>query len=64
MPRKSIIAAGFVVLLLIIFGAVLIANFSGVKVVHSDSQIEFNTTPPISVNPNVKELKRCICGNK
>lgn len=56
MPRKSIIAAGFVVLLSIIFGAVLIANFSGVKVVHSDSQIEFNTTPPITVNPNVKSL--------
>lgn len=56
MPRKSIIAAGFVVLLSIIFGAVLIANFSGVKVVHSDSQIEFNSTPPITVNPNVKSL--------
>ena len=56
MPKKSIIAAGFVVLLSIIFGAVLIANFSGVKVVHSDSQIEFNTTPPITVNPNVKSL--------
>lgn len=56
MSRKSIIAAGFVVLLSIIFGAVLIANFSGVKVVHSDSQIEFNTTPPITVNPEVKSL--------
>ena len=56
MPRKSIIAAGFVVLLSIIFGAVLIANFSGVKVVHSDSQIEFKTTPPLTVNPNVKSL--------
>jgi serine protease Do len=56
MSRKSIIAAGFVVLLSIIFGAVLIANFSGVKVVHSDSQIEFNTTAPIKVNPEVKSL--------
>ncbi len=56
MPKKSIIAAGFVVLLSIIFGAVLIANFSGVKVVHSDSQIEFNTTPPITINPEVKSL--------
>lgn len=56
MSKKSIIAAGFVVLLSIIFGAVLIANFSGVKVVHSDSQIEFNSTPPITVNPNVKSL--------
>jgi serine protease Do len=56
MSKKSIIAAGFVVLLSIIFGAVLIANFSGVKVVHSDSQIEFSTTPPITVNPNVKSL--------
>lgn len=56
MPRKSIIAAGFVILLSIIFGAVLIANFSGVKVVHSDSQVEFVTTPPITVNANVKSL--------
>jgi serine protease Do len=56
MSRKSIIAAGFVVLLSIIFGAVLIANFSGVKVVHSDSQIEFNTTPKITVNPEVKSM--------
>jgi serine protease Do len=56
MSRKSIIAAGFVVLVSIIFGAVLIANFSGVKVVHSDSQVEFNTTPPITVNPEVKSL--------
>ncbi|MCI0448590.1 MAG: Do family serine endopeptidase [Chlorobi bacterium] len=56
MSRKSIIAAGFVVLFALIFGAVLVANFSGVKVVHSDSQIEFNTTPPITVNPEVKSL--------
>ncbi len=56
MSKKSIIAAGFVVLLSIIFGAVLVANFSGVKVVHSDSQIEFNSTPPITANPNVKSL--------
>lgn len=56
MSKKSIIAAGFVVLLSIIFGAVLIANFSGVKIVRSDSQIEFNTTPPITVNPQVKSL--------
>jgi S1-C subfamily serine protease len=56
MSRKSIIAAGFVVLLTIIFGAVLIANFSGLKLVRSDSQIEFNTTPPITVNPQLKGL--------
>lgn len=56
MSRKSIIAGGFVVLLTIIFAAVLIANFSGVKLVRSDSQIEFNTTPPITVNPQVKSL--------
>jgi len=60
MSRKSIIAAGFVVLLSIIFGAVLIANFSGVKVVHSDSQIEFNTTAPIKVNPEVKSLNEAF----
>ena len=56
MSRKSVIAAGFVVLLSIIFGAVLIANFSGVKVVHSDSQVEFKTTPPITANPDLKSM--------
>jgi len=56
MSRKSIIAAGFVVLFSIVFGAVLIANFSGVKVVHSDSQVEFKTTPPITANPDLKSM--------
>jgi len=56
MSRKSIITAGFIVMLAIIFGAALIANFSG-KLLHSDSQIEFNTTPPLkNVNPDVKSL--------
>lgn len=56
MSKKSIIAAGFVVLIALIFGAVLIANFSGVKLVYSDSQIEFNTTPPLKVSPEVKNF--------
>lgn len=57
MSRKSIIAAGFIVLFSLIFGAILIANFSGVKLVRSDSQIEFNTTPPIkSPNADIKGL--------
>lgn len=56
MSKKSIIAAGFVVLFALIFGAVLIANFSGVKVLRSDSQIEFNSTPPLTVSPEVKSL--------
>src|SRR5689334_12431462 len=56
MSKKSIIAAGFVVMFALIFGAALIANFSGVKVVYSDSQIEFNTTPPLKVTPEVKSM--------
>jgi serine protease Do len=57
MSKKSIIAAGFVVLCSLIFAAILIANFSGVKLVRSDSQIEFNTTPPIkSQNPEMKSI--------
>jgi serine protease Do len=56
MSRKSIIAAGVVVLFVLVFGAVLIANFSGVKIVHSDSQIEFNTTPPITPSGELKSL--------
>ncbi len=56
MSKKSIIAAGFVVLFALIFGAVLIANFSGVKILKSNSQIDFNTTPPLTVSPEVKSL--------
>lgn len=56
MSRKSVIAAGFVVMLALIFGAVLIANFSGVKLVRSDTQIEFNTTPPLKTNSDIKSL--------
>jgi serine protease Do len=56
MSRKSIIAAGFVIVLALIFGAVLIANFSGVKIVRSDSQIEFKTNPAVNTNPEIKAL--------
>jgi serine protease Do len=56
MSRKSIIAAGLVVLFALIFGAVLIANFSGAKILFSDSQIEFNTNPPVKLNPDMKAL--------
>ncbi|MGH2574179.1 MAG: Do family serine endopeptidase [Ignavibacteria bacterium] len=57
MSNKSIIAAGFGVMLAIIFTAMLIANFTGVKILHSDSQIEFNTAPPIkNISPEVKSL--------
>jgi serine protease Do len=56
MSKKSIVAAGFVVLFSIIFGAVLVANFSGVKVLHSDTQVQFNTTPPITANTDLKSM--------
>src|SRR5438477_6812511 len=57
MSKKTIIAAGFGVMLAIIFSALLIANFSGVKMLHSDTQIDFNTTPPLkNVNPEVKSM--------
>jgi serine protease Do len=56
MSRKSIIAAGLVVFVALVFAAVLIANFSGVKIVKSSSQIDFNTTPPLTVSPEVKSL--------
>jgi serine protease Do len=56
MSRKSIITAGFIVMLAIIFGAALIANFSG-KLLHSDTQLEFNTAPPLkNVNPDIKSM--------
>jgi serine protease Do len=60
MSRKSIIAAGFVVLFALIFGAILIANFNGVRTVKSDSQIDFNTSPPIKDNPNITALNNAF----
>lgn len=57
MSRKSIVTAGIAVMFAIIFGAALVANFSGGRLVHSDSQIEFNTTPPLkNTNPDVKSI--------
>src|SRR5437867_6030318 len=57
MSKKSIIAAGLAVMLAIIFRAALIANFSVVHILHSDPQLEFNTTPPIkNANPDVKSM--------
>lgn len=57
MTRKSIIATGFAVLFALVTGAVLIANFTGVKKVHSDTQIEFNTAPPLTnIQASVKDM--------
>jgi len=62
MSKKSIIAAGFVVVFALVFGAILIANFSGVKVLYSDPQIEFNTTAPLKENPEIKSLNEAFTG--
>lgn len=56
MPKKAIFAGAFLLVLALSFGAILIANFSGVKMLVADSQIDFKTTPPVQSNSNIKGL--------
>ncbi|HEY5122828.1 MAG TPA: Do family serine endopeptidase [Ignavibacteria bacterium] len=57
MSRKPIIAGALLIFFAILVGGLLIANFSGLKYLSANSQIDFNTTPPISNQKNsVKEL--------
>lgn len=57
MSKKSIITAAILIVVLISLAAILIANFSGMKISFAGSQVEFNTTPPIQIqNSNLKGL--------
>jgi len=56
MSKKAIFASAFLIVFALSFGAILIANFSGVKTLIADSQIEFKTTPPIQSGANIKGI--------
>jgi serine protease Do len=52
MSRKPIIAGAFLILFALLVGGLLIANFSGLKILSANSQIDFKTTPPIAEQKN------------
>ncbi|CAN5632231.1 DegQ family serine endoprotease [soil metagenome] len=57
MKKKSVIAAGILVVFALAFGGILIASFSGIKTIIANTPIEFKSTPPISSpNPTLKAL--------
>ena len=57
MSKKSIIAGAFLVAFAIFFAVILIANFSGVKSLVANSQIDFKTEPPVqTTNQSIKGL--------
>jgi serine protease Do len=61
MSKKSIYAAGALLIFTIALAGLLIANFSNVKNLIANEQIEFKTTPPIqNINPNVKGLNEAF----
>ena len=57
MLRKPIIAGTLVMIIALLLGGLVIANFGSIKNLIADSQIDFKTTPPIT-NPknSVKEF--------
>jgi serine protease Do len=56
MSKKSIIVSAFVVVAVLFFTAVLVANFSGLKRLIAGSQIDFKTDAPVTANQNIKGL--------
>ena len=57
MKKKSVIAAGLLVVFALAFGGILIASFSGIKTIIANTPIEFKSTPPITnPNPTLKAL--------
>lgn len=56
MSKKAIFAGASLLLASILFGAVLIVNFSNVKSLVAGSQIDFKTDAPIQTNNNLKSL--------
>lgn len=56
MSKKSIIVSALLVVVVLFFTAILVANFSGIKRLVAGSQIDFKTEPPITANQNIKAL--------
>ena len=61
MSKKSIIAGATILVVAIFFSALLIANFSNIKTLIANSQIDFKTTPPIeNTSSSLKDLNNAF----
>jgi serine protease Do len=56
MSKKSIIVSALLVVVVLFFTAILVANFSGIKKLVAGSQIDFKTDTPVTANQNIKGL--------
>ncbi len=57
MSKKPIFAGAILIVFALVVGGLLIANFSGLKVLSANTQIEFKSNPPIQTPKNsIKEL--------
>ena len=57
MSKKVIFASAFLLVFALAFGAVMVVNFSNVKSLVADSQIDFKTAPPVQTSNDLKGLK-------
>jgi len=56
MSKKAIFAGAFLLVFALAFGAVMVVNFSNVKSLVANSQIEFKTAPPVQTSSDLKGL--------
>ena len=56
MSKKAIFASAFLLVFALAFGAAMVLNFSNVKYLAADSQIDFKTAPPVQTSTDLKGL--------
>jgi serine protease Do len=56
MSKKAIFAGAFLLVFALAFGAIMAVNFSNVKSLVADSQIDFKTEPPVKTGTDLKGL--------
>lgn len=56
MSKKVIFASAFLLVFALAFGAVMVVNFSNVKSLVADSQIDYKTAPPVQTSNDLKGL--------
>lgn len=56
MSKKAIFASAFLLVFALAFGAVMVVNFSNVKSLVANSQIDFKTAPPVQTSNDLKGL--------
>jgi len=60
MSKKALFASAFLLVFALAFGAVMIVNFSGVKSLVANSQIDFKTDAPVKTNNDLKGLNEAF----